>query len=109
VTKTKPTDEIAYFYEKELLWRVTLVSTSNIIPANDDDSQPPHQQAANYYKEQAEAQGGSYVVTMQNPRPSAPEILVIEITGSKATQKKAYAGGLISAVSQSAPRAGHRD
>jgi len=59
------------------------------IPTNDDDNQPPHRQAANYYKEQAAAQGGTYVVTMENPKPSAPETLVIEITGSKAKQKKA--------------------
>lgn len=108
-TKTKPTDDIAYLYEKKLLWRATLISTSEPIPSNDDDNQPPHRQAANYYREQAGAQGGAYVVTMENPKPSAPEILVIEITGSKAKQKKSYSGGLISAVSQPAPRAGNCD
>ena len=105
-TKTKPTEDIAYLYEKKLLWRATLVSTSKPIPSNDDDNQPPHRQAANYYKEQAVAQGGTYVVTMENPKSSAPETLVIEITGSKAKQKKSYSAGLISAVSQPAPRAG---
>ncbi len=108
VTKTKPTDDIAYFYEKKLLSRAILVSTSKPIPKDDADNQPPHRQAANYYQDQADAQGGSYVVTMENPKPSTPETLVIEITGSKAKQKKIWAGGLISAVSQPAPRAGHR-
>jgi hypothetical protein len=107
-TKTKPTDDIAYLYEKKLLLYATLISTSKPIPANDDDSQPPHRQSANYYIEKAEAQGGKYVVTMQNPKPSAPEILIIEITGSKARQKLSYSGGLVTAASQPAPRAGHR-
>jgi hypothetical protein len=107
-TKTKPTEDIAYFYEKKLLSRAILISTSKPIPTDDEDNQPPHRQAANYYKDQADAQGGSYVVTMDNPKTSAPETLVIEITGSKAKQKKIWAGGLISAVNQSAPRAGSR-
>jgi hypothetical protein len=106
--RTKPTDDIAYFYEKKLLWRATLVSTSKPIPTDDRDSQPPHRQAAKYYQDQADSQGGTYVVTMQNPKPSAPETLVIEITGSKAKQKKNYSSGLAAAVSQTAPRAGHR-
>jgi len=108
-TKTKPTEDIAYFYEKKLLWRPILISTSKPIPANDDDSQPPHRQAAAYYREQAGGQGGTYVVTMENPKPSAPETLVIEITGSKAKQKKSSSLGFISAVSQPAPRAGNGD
>lgn len=108
-TKTKPTEDIAYFYEKKLLWRPILISTSKPIPNNDDDNQPPHRQAAAYYEEKASGQGGTYVVTMENPKPSAPETLVIEITGSKAKQKKGYAAGFISAVSQPAPRAGHDD
>jgi hypothetical protein len=106
---TVPTEEIAHFYEKKLLWRPILISTSKPIPANDDDNQPPHRQAAAYYRKQAGGQSGTYVVTMENPRPSAPEPLIIEITGSKAKQKKSYAGGLISAVSQPAPRAGSGD
>ena len=70
--KTKPTEDIAYFYEKKLLSHAILISTSKPIPKDDEDNQPPHRQAANYYKDQADAQGGSYVVTMENPKPSAP-------------------------------------
>lgn len=107
--KTKPTDQIAYFYEKKLLWRATLVSTSCPIPSDDSDDQPPHRQAANYYKEQAQAQGGEYVVTMEHPTSAAPEPLVIEIGGAKAKRKKQYSGGIAAAVASRAPRAGHRD
>ncbi len=106
--KTQPTDEIAYFYEKKLLWRTTLISTSKPIPPDDSDNQPPHRQAANYYKEKAQAQGGEYTVTMEHPKASAPEPLVIEISGMKAKRKKDYSGGIAAAVTSSAPRAGHR-
>jgi hypothetical protein len=106
--KTQPTDEIAYFYEKKLLWRATLISASNSIPSDDSNNQPPHRQAANYYKEQAQAQGGEYAVTMEHPKASAPEPLVIEISGVKAKRKKDYSGGIAAAVASSAPRAGHR-
>ncbi len=105
---TKPTDEIAYFYERKLLWRATLISTSKRVPDDDSDDQPPHRQAANYYRQQAEAQGGKYLVTMEHPRFSAPETIVIEISGSKTKHKKTYAAGIATAVSQPAPRAGHR-
>jgi hypothetical protein len=104
--KTKPTDQIAYLYEKKLLWRATLVSTSNPIPSNDLNGQPPHRQAANYYEEQAQAQGGEYAVTMEHPKASSPEPLVIEISGSKAKRRKDYSGGIAAAVTSSAPRAG---
>jgi hypothetical protein len=106
--KTKPTEEIAHFFEKNLLWRATLVSTSDPIPLEDGD-QPPHRQAANYYGEQAQAQGGEYTVTMEHPKVSAPEPLVIEIGSLKAKRKKDYSGGIAAAVSGPAPRAGRRD
>ena len=85
-----------------------MISTSKPIPPDDSDDQPPHRQAANYYKEQAQAQGGEYTVTMEHPKASAPEPLVIEITGMKAKRKKDYSGGIAAAVTSSAPRAGHR-
>jgi len=105
--KTQPTDQIAYFYEKKLLWRATLISTSDPIPSGDSD-QPPHRQAANYYKEQVQAQGGEYAVAMEHPKASVPEPLVVEIGGSKAKRKKDYSGGIAAAVTSRAPRAGHR-
>ncbi|MCU1300706.1 MAG: uncharacterized protein JWQ87_990 [Candidatus Sulfotelmatobacter sp.] len=105
--KTQPTDQIAYFYEKKLLWRTTLISTSDPIPSDDSD-QPPHRQAATYYKEQVQAQGGEYAVTMEHPKASAPEPLVIEIGGAKAKRKKDYLGGIVAAVTSRAPRAGRR-
>lgn len=104
--KTVPTEDIGYFYEKKLARRAILVSTSRLIPTDEEDIQPPHRQAANYYDEQATAQSGEYVITMKHPRVSLPETLVIEIGGSKAKIKRAYAGGIAAAVSSPARRAG---
>lgn len=107
--KTVPTEEIAYFYEKKLQRRAILVSTSRLIPADENDNQPPHRQAANYYEEQATAQAGEYVITMKHPRASLPETLVVEIGSNKAKLKRAYSGGIAAAVSSPARRAGCND
>ena len=107
--KTVPTEEIAYFYEKKLQRRAILVSTSRLIPADENDNQPPHRQAADYYEEQATAQAGEYVITMKHPRASSPETLVVEISSNKAKLKRAYSGGIAAAVSSPARRAGCND
>jgi hypothetical protein len=105
-TKTTPTEEIAHFYEKQLMFRSKLISTSWSIPSDDSSSQPPHRQAAKYYEDAASTQGGEYLVTMDHPSKGNPRPLVIEITGSKASISKPFAGGAASAITQRTPRAG---
>lgn len=106
-SKTKPTDEIAYFYEKQLMFRAKLISTSWVIPSDDSSCQPPHRQAAKYYEDSAAAQGGEFIVTMEHPSRQNPQPLVIEITGSKSSIAKPFLGGATAAVTQRPPRAGH--
>jgi hypothetical protein len=105
-TRTVPTKEIAHFFEKQLMFRAKLVSTSWPIPLDDSSVQPPHRQAAQYYKESAAAQGGEFIVTMQHPAKDKPQPLVIEITGSKSSVSKPFAGGAVAAITQRPPRAG---
>lgn len=105
--KTQPTDEIAYFYEKQLMFRAKLVSTSWAIPSDDTSSQPPHRQAAKYYEDSVAAQGGEFIVTMEHPSKERPKPLVIEITGSKSSIAKPFLGGATAAIAQRPPRAGH--
>jgi len=105
--KTQPTDEIAYFYEKQLMFRSKLVSTSWPIPSDDSSCQPPHRQAAKYYEDSAAAQGGEFIVTMEHPSKESPKPLVIEITGSKSSIAKPFLSGATAAVTQRPPRAGH--
>jgi len=105
-TKTVPTEEIARFYEKELMFRPKLVSTSWPIPPDDSDQQPPHRQAAEYYRDCTAAQGGEYIVTMEYPTKTEPHPLTIEITGSKASVSKPLVAGTTPVITQRAPRAG---
>jgi hypothetical protein len=105
-TKTTPTEEIAHFYEKQLMFRPKLISTSWAIPGDDASCQPPHRQAAKYYQDSASAQGGEFIVTMEHPSKENPRPLVVEITGSKASVSKPFAGGAAAAITQHSPRAG---
>lgn len=79
-----------------------MVSTSDPIP-DEDTTQPPHRQAANFYKEVATDINGEFKVTMEHPKEEAPEPLVITIDGSKATVKKQHAGAASFITSQRAP------
>src|SRR5690606_25842963 len=72
-------------------WRVAqgrtrgyLVSSSEPIPskgsAADKVDQPPHREAANYYKRVASNISGKFLVTMEEPTIVNPKPLVFEIT-----------------------------
>lgn len=106
--KTTPVDEVAWLYEEQGLEGAVIVSTSKPIPAKgskeDDDPQPPHRQAANYYKGVVGAT--DFIVTMEHPKESAPEPVVIEIGSSGATLKVVAMTGAHIATSRPAPRAG---
>ncbi len=86
--KTEPVPQLQWLYEEQAQDKGILVSSSKPIPTNDDDKQPPHRQAANYYKDCAASIGGEFIVTMEHPKKRAPEPLVITIDDSKATSKK---------------------
>jgi hypothetical protein len=104
--KTKPVEEVKWIFETMLPKNVIVVSTSKPIPSDDSDDQPPHRQAAAYYKGCVAAKGGEFKVTMEHPTEAKPEPLVIEIDGSKARIKKRYISGASAAVISRAPRAG---
>ena len=108
--KTEPTEQVAWLYEKQRQEGAIIVSTSNPIPdkgtEEDEDDQPPHRQAAAYYKDAVAEVEGQFAVTMEHPRKNAPKPLVIEISGGKATLKKSAATAGYVATSRPAPRAG---
>ena len=82
--ETKPTNEVKWLCESQGQERCTMMSTSKSIPpkgsAGDKDPQPPHRQAAAYYKRVAKAKDGLFRVTMDLPSPSRPKPSTIEIT-----------------------------
>lgn len=83
-----------------------LVSPSKPIPSNDVDSQPPHRQAANYYQGLAHQSHGEFKVTMEYPKPSKPEPLVIIVDETGARVSKVASVGTLGITNRPAPRAG---
>lgn len=109
-SKTKAVEQVDWLYKEQGREGVIAVSTSKPIPKagtdEDKDDQPPHRQAAEYYKEVVTDLRGQFVVTMEHPTPKAPEPIVIEIGRTKGTLKKSVLGAAYIATSQRAPRAG---
>ncbi|MEZ5318331.1 MAG: hypothetical protein R2752_13105 [Vicinamibacterales bacterium] len=103
--KTQPVDAVRWIMEEQDQLGATLVSTSDPIPTEDTDL-PPHRQAAKYYRDNRGARGGTFVVTMEHPKVSAPEPLVITIDHRKATIRKRATAASVAVTSVVAPRAG---
>ncbi len=101
--KTEPVEAVRWLMEEQDQLGATLVSTSDPIPTEDTD-QPPHRQAAKYYRDNPN--GGTFVVTMEHPKVSAPEPLVITIDHRKATIRKRAVAASVAVTSVAAPRAG---
>lgn len=103
--KTIPKDSVDWMFNQGLKGAI-IISTSKPIPSNDDDDQPPHRQAANYYKDLIKNFLGDFVVTMENPNTSKPEPVEITIDNLNATLKKTSIGLGSYIGSRSAQRAG---
>ena len=84
VNETKPTDEMKWLCETQGQKRSTMMSTSKLIPdkgsEEDKEPQPPHRQAAAYYKRVAREIDGAFKVTMDLPSSFRPKPSTIEIT-----------------------------
>ena len=107
--KTKPTDQIKWLCEEQGEDRGYVVSTSKPIPGKgskeDEDKQPPHRQAANYYKEDV-VEADRFLVTMERPNALNPKPIVITIGSTGAVFKSAGAATVAATVATTAPRAG---
>jgi beta-lactamase superfamily II metal-dependent hydrolase len=107
---TEPEENVKWLFETQCREGCVLIATSDPIPSDgskdDEDVQPPHRQAANYYKGVAKDKDGEFVVTMEHPKKSSPEPIVIEITkkGGEVLKKMAVGPAVVTAVH--APRAG---
>lgn len=103
--QTRPTAGVEWLYE-QCQPGAKLVSTSFPIPENDREVQPPHRQAANYYRAVARKVNGEYLVTMEHPNPRQPKPLVILIDSTKARVKLGSSVGTATVISSKPPRAG---
>jgi len=108
--ETEPVENVAWLFEDQLQRGGIIVSTSWPIPTEgneeDESPQPPHRQAANYYKRIVGEKDGEYIVTMEYPREGAPRPLVIEVDYRKARVKRSQSVGAAALTPVSAPRAG---
>jgi len=105
--KTEPVKEVKWLFEQGENGGI-IISTSKPIREDDEDDQPPHRQAANYYKGRVAEIGGEFKVTMEHPKESKPEPLVIIIDGGGAAIKKTITGAAAVVTGRRAPRAGRR-
>jgi beta-lactamase superfamily II metal-dependent hydrolase len=102
---TVPVPDVARLLEEFGQDGGILVSSSDPIPSVDTD-QPPHRQAKNYYEGVASKHEGEFKVTMEHPKPSRPEPLVITIDGTGAGIEKIIPTGSLGITRSRAPRAG---
>lgn len=103
---TEPEVDVARLFDKYGQVGGILVSTSKPIPYNDENDQPPHRQAANYYKGVVRQLRGEFKVTMEHPKPPKPEPLVIVIDETGARVRKVASVGMLGITNRPAPRAG---
>jgi hypothetical protein len=102
---TVPVPEVARLLDEFGHEGGILVSSSDIVPAVDTD-QPPHRQAKNCYQGVARKHDGEFKVTMEHPKPTRPEPLVITIDGTGAEIEKIITTGSTAITTRPAPRAG---
>jgi beta-lactamase superfamily II metal-dependent hydrolase len=107
VEMTIPDPVVARLFEEYADVGGIVVSTSKPIPTDDLDPQPPHRQAANYYKKVIGS--NQFIVTMDHPTRISPEPLKITIDHLGATVRKSPVFGGFLAARQPAPRAGASD
>lgn len=103
--ETTPDKPIQWLFETQGQGRGIIVSTSDPIPTTDTD-QPPHRQAAAYYRRIAREHTYEFVVTMEHPSTARPEPLVITIDQAGATVQKRNLSSSVIVTSRPAPRAG---
>lgn len=86
VDETEPTEEVAWLIEEQSRDGAVIISPSKPIPfkgsQEDTDKQPPHRQAANYYKQILEKKDGEFKVTMETPSKNTPKPFHAEITSA---------------------------
>jgi hypothetical protein len=106
--KTVPVSSVAWLFEEQGRDGGIVVSTSKVIPTNDDDAQPPHRQAAQYHRDVAAGRRGYFKVTMEHPSTTRPEPLVITIDRFKASISMRAPALAASVMASRTPRAGAR-
>jgi hypothetical protein len=78
IRETIPNEQVKWLIEEQGNPRSRIISPSWEINTS-EDLQPPHHQAAAYYRRICELKQGNYYVTMEHPNRSQPKELTFEI------------------------------
>lgn len=106
-TQTKPNEHVKWLFETQGKERSRIISPSFPIPLT-DTIQPPHRQAAAYYKSVALAKKGEFKVTMDHPTEANPQPLVFRINENGCYRHDVRQAAAASfAYHQKPARAGH--
>lgn len=108
--KTEPVENVAWLWENQGQRGGMIIGSAKPIPEKgtkeDKDPQPPHRQAASYYRDIAEnLNGDGLVVTMEHPNQRKPRPIVVEIGNRGLTLLKSAVAGAATIISTPA-RAG---
>lgn len=107
---TEPVEDVKWLFEELAREREIIVSPSWPIPekgsAEDGDIQPPHRQAANYYKKIIADSNGQFKVTMETPTRSNPKPIKLKITAAGVAVVLTAAPSVASAAAAGPTRAG---
>lgn len=110
VDKTIPVAEVKWLCETQGEPDGFIISPSKAIPykgtPEDEDVQPPHRQAAAYYRADVLNDPKHLLVTMSEPSSTSPKPIVISITADGAVKVPPGSGGAKAAAAVIAPRAG---
>jgi hypothetical protein len=108
--KTTPVEQVKWLLETQGESGGYVLSSSKPIPAKgsaeDNDVQPPHRQAANYYKEDV-VNKNHLLVTMEQPSRFGPKPIVLEIGKRGALLRAFGAPAAAMLTGGAAPRAGN--
>ena len=77
---TEPVPNVRRLYEEYGEDGGMIVSPSKIIP-NSDEIQPPHRQAAEYYRSAAKKTEANFLVTMEHPTKKDPKPVNLKVSG----------------------------
>ena len=107
---TEPVEDVKWLFEELARQKEIIISPSWPIPAKgsaeDDDKQPPHSQAANYYKRIIKDSDGQFIVTMESPTTAKPKPTKLKVTSTGVSVVLAGAPTSSGAATSESSRAG---
>ncbi len=77
---TIPSESIDWLFKQGSVGSYIISSSSPIAASGEGSSQPPHRQAANYYRQKARFLDGEFLVTMEYPDAYLPRPMVFTIS-----------------------------